>query len=241
MPTPNELTLTDVLTISAILLSPLIAVQVEKWLERSRDAKNRKLHVFRALMANRATRLSAAFVEALNMIDLTFTAYREKSVRDKWKECLDLFSNGPKQPEMPDKETADASELSKAQSAQTRYEGELSAWNRNLDDKLAELMHEMGKSLGYDYDTVHIKRGAYIPQAHTELEFEQRALRRGLVELLLLRRPLPMEVTSMPGPSEGEVKEQEEMRRLLIEYLKGERPTAVKIVGDEKGAGKESL
>ena len=35
----------DIITIAAVLLSPLIAVQVEKFIERTRNNKNRKIYL----------------------------------------------------------------------------------------------------------------------------------------------------------------------------------------------------
>lgn len=227
------LTLNETLTILAILAAPIVAIQVQKWLERRRETREQKLRVFRTLMATRATKLSPAYVEALNMIDLTFTAKKEKAVRDRWKECLDKFANAPKVPDTQNVDAADPAKASKVQAEYARYEAELKSWGVDLDDRLADLMHEMGKSLGYEYDKVHIKRGVYIPKEHTDIELDQRAIRQGLVQLLWFRRPLPLEVTSVPGTDETESHQQEELRKLLIANLKGERSIPVKVVKED--------
>ena len=62
--------LTDVLMVSATALSPLIAVQVTRYLDDCNEERGRKLSVFKTLMATRAYTLSPAHVEALNRIDL---------------------------------------------------------------------------------------------------------------------------------------------------------------------------
>jgi Family of unknown function (DUF6680) len=228
------LTTSDWLTIIAILAAPLVAIRVEKWLERQREIREQKLRVFRTLMATRATKLSAVHVEALNMIDLTFTGKKEKAVRDRWKECLDKLANAPKPPATPaETEKADPAKTSKAQTEYAQYQADIRKWSDDLDELMANLMYEMGKSLGYDYDKVHIKRGAYIPQEHSEIELEQKAIRKGLVDLLWMRKPLPLDVMGFPGPSDAEAAEQQELRRLLIANLKGELPLPVRVIKEQ--------
>lgn len=62
-------------------------------MERRRDTKNRKLWVFKTLMTYRATFLAPNFVQALNLIDVEFTAKSEKPIRDAWKVLLDHFAD----------------------------------------------------------------------------------------------------------------------------------------------------
>lgn len=226
--TSNPPSLLEWLTLAAILLSPLIAVQVEKWLERRREEKGRKLMVFRALMANRAAKLSQAYVEALNMIDLTFTGERDRAVREKWRECLDKFANFPKAPEVP-KETDNDATKEAYKTNQTQYITDLKAHTASLDESLTDLMHEMAKTLNYDFDKVHIRRGAYIPQAHSDIEAEINLIRKGLVELLVFGKPLPLSLST----DEETDAEQAELRKLLISNYKGERPLPVKVTREE--------
>jgi|SRR5690349_21313932 hypothetical protein len=70
----ESIRLTDWLTIGAILLAPLFAIQVERILEALKERRRRKLTVFHTLMATRGARLSPAHVEALNRIDIEFGA-----------------------------------------------------------------------------------------------------------------------------------------------------------------------
>lgn len=55
------------------LLSPLIALRVSRRLDARREVRERKMKIFRTLMATRARRLSMEHVEALNMIDVEFS------------------------------------------------------------------------------------------------------------------------------------------------------------------------
>lgn len=76
------MTLIEIITISAILLSPFLAVQATVWLNKKTEEKNRKMGIFRDLMATRATALSPKHVEALNRIEIEFYEIVVKSSFD---------------------------------------------------------------------------------------------------------------------------------------------------------------
>lgn len=69
--------LTDILTILAIVIGPIAAVQIEKYIQRKRDSKNQREDIFKTLMATRGSVLSYAHVEALNRIDLEFSNHNK--------------------------------------------------------------------------------------------------------------------------------------------------------------------
>jgi hypothetical protein len=209
----------------AVLLAPLLAIQTQKYLELRRQARERKLMVFKTLMSTRATPLSAYHVEALNMIDVEFYGRRKKdrNVIKAWKNYLDHLNNGPSD------------------------ESKRPLWFEKINDLSTELLYEMAISLGYDFDKVHIKRGIYIPKGHTDLEMEQMAIRKGLVEVLDGERALPMRILPF-AESEEEFEKQKQlreaqledeatMRRVFIESLTGKRPLAVKIIQDDNDSG----
>lgn len=197
------MTLTDILIVSTTLVAPLLAVQAQKWLERFREDNGRKLHVFKTLMATRAASVSAEHVQGLNMIDLEFQGAKFKTVRTEWKTYLDHLSSYPKEDE------------------------NLQAiWVDKRIDLLARLLMEMGKSLGYEFDEVHVKKGIYAPEAHSQIENEQRLLRQGLLRLIYGDASLKMDVTSLPA-SEQSATEQQQLRQRLIELLEGERSLSV--------------
>ncbi len=85
----------DILTILALLLGPIIALELQKQLEKRREERNRKLWVFKTLMAYRNTPLSPNFVQCLNLIDIEFNGDNspEKAVRTAWKVLLDHFTD----------------------------------------------------------------------------------------------------------------------------------------------------
>lgn len=168
------------LTILAIVIGPIAAVQVETWLEKRREDRARKLWIFKTLMATRASTLSAEHVQALNVIDLEFRGDADKAVSTAWKTYLDHLNSFPKDDE-------------KRQAV----------WSEKSVDLLGRLLLTMGQSLGYEFDEVHIKKGIYFPQAHGDMDLEARIIRRGLAQLLLGDRTLKMEVTKIPGNPEA--------------------------------------
>jgi hypothetical protein len=164
---------TDVLMIAATAISPLIAVQVTRYLDGRNEEQARKLKVFKTLMATRAYSLSQAHVEALNTIDLEFSPKKksEKAVLDVWQQYLDHLGNTQMDP---------------------------NAWATRRMDLLVEMLYAMGVALGYDFNRTQIKNGTYSPGAHGRLENEQARIRELMIELLDGKRSLQVK----PGAAE---------------------------------------
>src|ERR1019366_9617171 len=70
--------LVGIATIIAIVRGPIVALRIQRAIEDERATKNRKLWIFKTLMSNRATRMAPVFVQALNLIDVEFTARSEE-------------------------------------------------------------------------------------------------------------------------------------------------------------------
>jgi hypothetical protein len=171
------------ITIAAIFYGPIAALKIQRKLDEEREAKSRKLQIFKTLMSNRATRLSPAYVQALNLIDVEFTgsSQAEKSVREAWNVLLDLYAD---------------------------YEKTVNA-EEKADELNAQLLDAMAKSLGYDFGKVHLKKGAYYPILFRNIEVEQHTLRRALLSLLdgtgKLKLPVATFDTSFPDVKLPEV------------------------------------
>ena len=199
------LTISDWVIVFAVLLAPLLAVQVQKKLESFREDRERRLRVFKTLMATRAAVISADHVQALNMIDLEFHGSKFKKVTDEWKIYLDHLGSFPK-----------------------GDENLQAVWGEKRIDLLAKLLMEMGRSLGYEFDVVHVKKGIYSPEAHAQFEDENTLIRRGLVRLLYGDSSLSMDVTSFPV-SEEEISQQKAIRESIQNLLDGKLDLSVKI------------
>ncbi len=168
------MTISDWLVIIAIIVAPALAIQVQKIIENIKETRARKMRIFKALMATRATPLYPIHVESLNMIDIEF--YRNKRVVDAWKLLHDNFANYPKDPKEKD------------------YDTKLLSCGERSNNLLTDLLYEMSKTLGYSFDKVLIKRGCYIPKGHGDIELEQTFIRRGLARLLCGQGSLPINV-----------------------------------------------
>ncbi len=68
----DKITIADWFMIGAVFLGPIVAVQLTRYLDNKKEIRERKLWVFKTLMATRASALSPHHVEALNRIDLEF-------------------------------------------------------------------------------------------------------------------------------------------------------------------------
>ena len=197
------MTNTEIAIIVATLAGPILAVQAQKAIERARDGRNRKSWLFHTLMATRAARVSAEHVQALNMIDLVFYGQRilgihrrtktEAGVLDAWHEYHDHLN--------------------------TKYEeNDLSLWGAKGNELFVNLLYALAVDVGYRFDRVQLKKGAYSPQAHGELENEQQQLRRLVISMLNGENPVKMDVTSFPVDPET-VKEQLAIQEKLVAAL----------------------
>lgn len=175
----------DWIVIGATIMGPILAVQAQKALETIRERQNRKMNLFTQLMATRAARLSAAHVQALNLIDIVFfgdsiygfrrRSSKEQAVLDAWKEYHDNLGEGADMPEMQQ---------------QAHYS------KRN--ELFLNLVHAMSQDVGFKFDRVQLKRGAYSPMAHEELEEDQRAMRKAMIGALTGGSSLQMNIVGMP-------------------------------------------
>lgn len=128
------------LTILAIILAPLVAIQVSILLEERKEAKQRRLNIFKTLMAARATPESPESIQALNMIDVEFYGKEEgsKEVVYEWKAFLDHLAD----------ESLDDEE-----------------WERKKIDLFNQLLYTMAKSLGFEFNKIYFQRAGYCPVA----------------------------------------------------------------------------
>lgn len=166
----------DLLTIIATLLSPLIAVQVTKWIERKRVVRDEQVRVFKTLMATRATNLDPRHVEALNIIDVIFSSdsQKEAKIRQCWKQYLDHLND-------------------------SSYARDV--WNARRVELFIELLYVMAIFLGFDFDKVHLKNQAYYPVGHGDIEDDNLINRKSLRALLTGESHLSVNIVNIPSQS----------------------------------------
>lgn len=164
----------DWLMITAVFLGPIVAVRLTRFLDNRKEQRDRKLQIFKTLMATRAYTISPQHVEALNRIDLEFSNKhkKERDVVYAWKSYLDLLGDK----DMPREQ-----------------------WGIKRIELLVDLLHSMAKVLDYEFDKTHIKNSAYAPVAHGDIEDQQTAVRMGVIDILAGKRVIPMHITNLPN------------------------------------------
>lgn len=176
------MTVSEIIMIVAVVVSPIAAVQVSTFLERRRERRSRRLELFRTLMSTRAARMSQAHVQALNMIDVEFAGSDQASmvVVNAWKAYLDLLNDSASSPEV---------------------------WSSRRDDFFVDLLHTMSQALGYTYDKTHIRRTSYYPRGFGDSDWDQLTIRRALREVLEGKRWIP--VWTAIAPEQQKVSQQD--------------------------------
>jgi hypothetical protein len=175
----------NVLTVIAIVTAPLFALRINTKVLEMKEAKQRKLEVFKTLMATRAARLSPKHIEALNSVEVEFYGSDKKSkkVFNAWKAYIDQLGHTPEGKE-PSEE----------------------AWGKWIEkgtDLFTELISAMAEYLGYDFDPVHIKRHSYYPRLYGSMEEELTTIRKGLVRIFERKDMFPIYAIVAPARAEG--------------------------------------
>ena len=81
----------NIINIIAIVLSPIIAVLITRYLSIRTDKKKDKMEIFKILMATRYNRCTIEYVRALNSIDVVF--YDSKKVRKAWSDYYSVLQH----------------------------------------------------------------------------------------------------------------------------------------------------
>ena len=172
------ITFADASLILATFLGPIFAVQAQKWIERSKETRARKLTIFHTLMATRGLKAASNdHVQALNSIDIVFdNKGKDWKIISAWSEYLDHLNNFPEDNDLP---------------AQR-------AWNEKATNSLVSLLQVIGGRLGYNFSTVQLERGVYYPRGHNEEILARIALHRMLTKLSDGTWWLPLDIKSLP-------------------------------------------
>ena len=216
------MTTSDWLSIIAILLSPLIALQVQRYIDFFRERKGRKMRIFEAIMTTRGERLSQYHVQSLNMIDIEFYGIRifgfnwrtskDKNVLTAWKTYLDHLNT-----------------------TEELKGNILENWAIRKDELFTDLLFEMSRAIGYDFDKVHLKRSIYTPRAHGDQILDNESIRQNLVQILDGKKPLPMRIVV----NEETQQEQKSIQKKFEEILSGERTIKIELINSSSAEIKQ--
>jgi hypothetical protein len=166
------------ITVAAIVLGPILAVQVQKLIERTTEEKRERFFIFKTLMRSRGNIMSREHVDALNMIPLVFSKKNETDaqVRRKWEIYLNHL-NSPY--------PVDGTEAVKL------------AFGKDNLKCLIDLLIALAKAFGYQFDEEDINR-VYSPIGHNQEAQENQAIR--LLSLQLLRGNLALKTQTALFP-----------------------------------------
>lgn len=167
----------------ATLLGPVFAVLVTRHVDDTRRIRERRLTVFRSLMATRRTALAADRVAALNMVEIEF--HGVEPIQAAYREVM-KHANHPKP--LP------------------------ANWGDQHAKLVTKLLSEMARLLGYKLQQLDVLDGGYYPEGLADMEAEQQAVRRALIQVLNGNRPLlvspaaptpPVPYPPPPPPAQG--------------------------------------
>jgi uncharacterized protein DUF6680 len=156
--------------VAAMVLGPILAVQIQKFLEARRELRRIRMNLFHTLMQTRGNRRDPAHVQALNSIDFLF--HKDKKVVDAWRIYHDHLTSLDQLP--------------------------LDQWVKRDEDCLVELLAALSRVLGYDFDTVRLKRAIYAPRANAEHQSDSEMIRRSLADILSGKQAIPVRLTDAP-------------------------------------------
>lgn len=104
----------------------------------------------------------------------------------------------------------------------------LELWRVTGEELFVNLLFAIAADVDYKFDRVQLKKGAYSPIAHGDLENEQSMLRKLALNVLSGDSPLKMDVSSFPVDEEA-VKGQIELQRKLGDALSGRGTLVVEL------------
>ena len=160
--------------VAAMLLGPILAVQIQKFLETRRELRRTRMNLFHTLMQTRGNRRDAAHIQALNSIDLL--VHKDKKVVDACRIYHDHLTSLDQSPS----------------------DAQLDKWVERDENYLVELLAELSRVLGYDFDTVRLKRAIYAPRASAEHQSDSEMIRRSLADILSGKQAIPVRLTEAP-------------------------------------------
>jgi hypothetical protein len=150
--------------LAATFLGPIFAVLVTRFIDQRREVRNRRLYIFRTLMATRRAQLTTEHVTALNLIEIDFQGKRE--VLAAWKEYFNNLATDPNN-----------------EPALKRAYAERPA-------ALTKLLHAIAKVVRYKIEQLDIMAGGYTPQAVYDNFQRQQEIQAAAIEVLSGKKPL---------------------------------------------------
>lgn len=177
----------EVLTLIALIVGPISAVLITRYMDYRRERQQRRMEIFRTLMRTRRTPVEPAHVGALNLIEIEFATDAE--VIRAWKELLTHF--GTEHTRRADERHVEGLTPEQVSARDRVFHDRLFDERQRL---LAKLLHAMARVLNFKVEQLEIFEGGYTPQGWFNVELENMAVRRLFAEIAIGRRTLPIGV-----------------------------------------------
>lgn len=156
-----------VATIIAVVRGPIVAVWVTRHFDDRKEIRARRMDIFRTLMRTRKMPIHFDHVGALNLVEIEFA--KDGKVIAAWKDYLENL--GERLPPGADNDTQ-------------------SAFSKKRESLLTKLIYEISQVLKFKVEQLDILEGNYLPQGWNDDDFEQRMVRKALLDVLSNRRPI---------------------------------------------------
>jgi hypothetical protein len=164
------------LTISAIILGPVLAFLIQDWRDRRRERTNRRRQIFQQLLLTLKVPMAPRHVVAINSVLLEF--YSNAAIFQAWREYTSHLNNKDLLKNFPQR------------------------WGERKYELLINLAYEMGKSLDYNHiDKSTLRDNVYVSQGYDDQEEQFRQMRAAMLQVLQGERPVPV---TMVGPVQVE-------------------------------------
>jgi hypothetical protein len=150
--------------LSATFLGPVFAVFATRYIDGRRERDNRRLYIFRTLMATRRNQVSTEHVTALNLIEIDFQGKPE--ILKAWREYFENLRADPKDERRIERAIQERPAL------------------------LTKLLHAIARTMHYKIEQLDIMAGGYTPQGFVDDVQRQREMQTLLMELLQGKRAL---------------------------------------------------
>lgn len=163
---PRQMKLSEWLTIIAIIVGPIAAWLLSHFITLSKEERERKMNIFRTLMATRSPylRFRLEHVGVLNTIPVEFDG-NEKLLK-AWDAYLFEMNSHDNNEEL---------------------------WRRR-EERFFDLLYEISKTIGYKHDKEFLKNTTYAPSGYGDELEDWLKVRKWLAEIADKKRSLPIEI-----------------------------------------------
>lgn len=162
----------------ATFFGPIAAVLITRWRDAATGKRERRLLIFRMLMATRRQTINVDHVSALNLIEVEF--YGVKAIETAWKTYITHLNSGPIDRQLT--------------------EAEQKAWDNTRADLLAKLLAVIGRHLGYSLGEIDLRNGGYAPEGWRYRDMRAGAMQEFVLDLAAGRKVVPVGVLNYLQP-----------------------------------------